>query len=410
MQQTAFNFDYLSGRIGAMSVDTAVAAHQSAIDAIGNAKRSAEQSYRALQYQMPVAQPVDRVIGVSRLESGQKDAIRDLILSKKPFEFGVNYRTWSIRAVRDLIAVEYNIDVSDSLVRNYIKQWGMAAAAPLNRVAAQQRSGLQQDWLVEQYSKIKSKAKAAKQPIIWLSAKQVQGTGGVSTVVHAVSNANRKTSWLALSKENRMGGLSDLIDSLSTGVVGKPLVLFDESIAGDFKAEIQAFLSAKHGSRKDGGGKTKKKPATLVNTSKWLVSIFGHKSEFKPVMVHDDLSVEDDSPEAVADKKKRNERSWWYFQNPNERIANELIEICSKDLVLNPVASPIFKDAFGWMADESQEERSFRWCAKVLGIDPDAYRVGLLIKISQTPMARDPNGKKMAEKRRVALHFIPCYN
>lgn len=407
MQQTAFNFDCESGAIGAMSVETTVAALQAA-DAIGNAKRSAE-SCRSLLDKPALVPPVKRAIGKPALEKGHKDALRDLILMKSPSEFGLSYRTWSIQAIRDLILVKFAVSVSESSVRNYVKQWGMAAAAPLSRTALDQRTPLQQDWLVEQFSFIKSKAKAAKQRVVWLSAKQLKGMGGARTVVYAVSNANRKTSWLAINSENRMGSLNELFDALNEGG-RKPLVLFDESIPNEFKKEIQAFLEVKHSKSSEKVRKNREEDSEQKKAFNWLKSIFNKKAKFWPVMVHD---LGDESPACIADKIERNDRSWWYLiqhEDPNERIAKDLIEICSKDLVLNPVASAVFADAFGWMTDESEEERSFRWCAKVLGIDPDAYRVGLLIKISQTPMTRDTDGKKLAEKRRVALHFIPCYN
>jgi transposase len=409
MQQTTIDIGQLIGGIpGAASVDAFIASQEAATAAIANALKSSADAQadvqRAYQLELVLKQP--------NLNNEEKGYVRDVILAKQPLEVGLSHRTWSIQAVRDYIADEYDLNVSPSTVRNYIKQWGLAAPAPLNRKTAQQRTALEQDWMVEQFSKLKSKTKAAGQRMIWLSAKQATGQTGTCTVVHAVSNANRKTSWLSLPSENRMGVLSDLFDSMCDGISGKPLVLFDESISEDFKAEIQAFLSAKHGSRKDGGGKTKKKRATLVNTQFWLMSILGLKADFRAVMMHDDLSIEEDSPEAIADKLMRNERSWWRFQfdNPNLRIATELMEICSKDLANNSVTNSLFEDAFGWMANETEAERTFRWCSKVLGIDPDLYRVKLLTQICQTPMQRDPDGKKLEMKRKVALHFIQLYN
>lgn len=410
MQQTSIDISQLIGGIpGNANVDAFIDAQEAATAAIANALKSSVEVRRAYQFELPLEQPEVRPIGKAILEPEEKAFVRDIVLAKQPLEVGLSHRTWSIQAVRDYIAAEYEVTVSPSSARNYIKQWGLSAPAPLNRKTAQRRTALEQDWMVEHFPKLKTTTKAAGQRMIWLSAKQATGQTGTCTVVHAVSNTNRKTSWLSLPAHNRIGVLNSLFDSMCDGFTGKPLVLFDESISEDFKAEIQAYLSAKHGSRKDGGGKTKKERATLLNTQKWLMSILGLKADFWAVMMHDGMRVEDDSPKAIADKLMRNERSCRRFNGADAHLAEAMIEVCAADLASNAVNSDVFEDAIGWLTSENSDVQSFRWCAGIVGIEPDAYRAALMLEIAKTTVRNDPTGEKTAQKRKEALSIFTLY-
>ncbi|NTV70078.1 MAG: winged helix-turn-helix domain-containing protein [Azonexaceae bacterium] len=407
MQQTSIDIGQLIGGIpGKANVDAFIDAQEAATAAIANAHKSSADVRRHYQFELPLEQPEVRPIGKAILEPEEKAFVRDIILAKQPLEVGLSHRTWSIQAVRDYIAAEYEVTVSPSSARNYIKQWGLSAPAPLNRKTAQQRSSLEQDWMVEQFPKLKTTTKAAGQRMIWLSAKQATGQTGTCTVVHAVSNTNRKTSWLSLPAHNRIGVLNDLFDSMCDGFTGKPLVLFDESISEDFKAEIQAFLSAKHGSRKDGGGKTKKKRATLPNAQKWLMSILGLKADFWPVMM---TELGDDTSKCDPEGQRRNERSCRRFNGADDYLAEGLIEVCASDLASNAVNSDVFEDAIGWLTSENSDVQSFRWCAGIVGIEPDAYRAALMLEIAKTKVRNDPTGEKTAQKRKEALSIMTLY-
>ena len=71
------------------------------------------------------------------------------------------YALWTRKAVKELIATEIGIKVTTRTTGNYLSRWGFSPQKPLKRAYEQNPKKVQQ-WLDEQYPKIKAQAKQEK--------------------------------------------------------------------------------------------------------------------------------------------------------------------------------------------------------------------------------------------------------
>jgi len=76
------------------------------------------------------------------------------------------YALWTRKAVKELIATEIGIKVTTRTTGNYLSRWGFSPQKPLKRAYEQNPKKVQQ-WLDEQYPKIKAQAKQEKAEIYW---------------------------------------------------------------------------------------------------------------------------------------------------------------------------------------------------------------------------------------------------
>ena len=99
-----------------------------------------------------------RPVGSGRtLDEGQCRHLRALIDGHSPEQLGIAAPLWSRRAVRDLIRQEYQIDMPERTVGEYLKRWGYTAKRP-TRHSKLQDPGEVADWLDETYPEIQAEA------------------------------------------------------------------------------------------------------------------------------------------------------------------------------------------------------------------------------------------------------------
>ncbi len=100
------------------------------------------------------------------LNKDQEGEIQKMITDVMPDQLKLDYALWTTRAVRDLIAREFNISIGRRAVGNYLNSWGFTPQKPKKR-AYEQCSKKVQKWLDEEYPAIKEKAKQEKATIHW---------------------------------------------------------------------------------------------------------------------------------------------------------------------------------------------------------------------------------------------------
>ena len=95
-----------------------------------------------------------RPLGSGRLlTKAQAERIQELIDNNFPEKLGIAQALWTRRAVRDLIRKEFNIEVAERTVGQYLRRWGYTSKKPA-RHARQQKPDEVQQWLEETYPAI----------------------------------------------------------------------------------------------------------------------------------------------------------------------------------------------------------------------------------------------------------------
>lgn len=102
----------------------------------------------------------------SRLSQEQSARIRALIIDKAPDQLKMAYALWTRESVRELIKMQYGIDLPVRTVGDYLKRWGMTPQKPQKR-AYEQRAPEVQAWLEDEYPAIQEKAKHENAEIYW---------------------------------------------------------------------------------------------------------------------------------------------------------------------------------------------------------------------------------------------------
>src|SRR3954452_3223311 len=99
-----------------------------------------------------------RPLGSGRLLSDpQAQRIQAGIDYHSPEELGIPHALWTRRAVRDLIRQEFDIDLAERTVGQYLRRWGYTSKKP-GRQARQQDTDAVQEWLEETYPAIETQA------------------------------------------------------------------------------------------------------------------------------------------------------------------------------------------------------------------------------------------------------------
>ncbi len=89
--------------------------------------------------------------GGRRLNGTQAACIRALIVGKMPDQLKLPFYLWTRETVAQLIAREYDITVSPTTVRRYLKAWGLSAQKLMRRVYERNDVAIAR-WLDEAYS------------------------------------------------------------------------------------------------------------------------------------------------------------------------------------------------------------------------------------------------------------------
>jgi len=108
-----------------------------------------------------------RPVGSGRtLSDEQAVHLQGLVDENSPEDLGIAAPLWSRRAVRDLIAKEYGIDMPVRTVGEYLKRWGYTAKRPRRHSRDQDPEEVRQ-WLEETYPAIEKRAKEEGAHIHW---------------------------------------------------------------------------------------------------------------------------------------------------------------------------------------------------------------------------------------------------
>lgn len=125
-------------------------------------KRYNKEGSKSLAYQKRGVKSEDRKL----LNKKQEAEIQKMITDIMPDQLKLDYALWTTRAVRDLIAREFDIKIGRRAVGNYLNSWGFTPQKPKKR-AYEQCSKKVQKWLDEDYPAIKERAKQENATIHW---------------------------------------------------------------------------------------------------------------------------------------------------------------------------------------------------------------------------------------------------
>jgi transposase len=139
-------------------------------DLLGVARETVSRWWSAFQKGGLEAIPHDRTgrpVGSGRtLSEEQGIAIQTILNTQSPQEAGIASPLWTRRAVRDLIAQQFDIDMPVRTVGEYLKRWGYTAKKP-QRHARYQDADEVQEWLEKIYPAIESFAAKENAEILW---------------------------------------------------------------------------------------------------------------------------------------------------------------------------------------------------------------------------------------------------
>jgi transposase len=108
-----------------------------------------------------------RPLGSGRFLSEQQvEHIQELIDKNSPEKLGIAHALWTRRAVRDLIRKEFNIDLAERTVGQYLRRWGYTSKKPARHSRKQKPDEVQQ-WLEETYPAIEEQAAKENAEILW---------------------------------------------------------------------------------------------------------------------------------------------------------------------------------------------------------------------------------------------------
>ena len=100
-----------------------------------------------------------RPLGSGRMLSDQQaERIKGKIDHHSPQELGIPHALWTRRAVRNLIRKEFDIDLAERTVGQYLRRWGYTSKKP-GRHARQQNPDEVEQWLEETYPAIEEQGR-----------------------------------------------------------------------------------------------------------------------------------------------------------------------------------------------------------------------------------------------------------
>ena len=100
------------------------------------------------------------------LSDAQELEVQKMIIDKMPDQLKLPYALWTRKAIRDLIKRTYKINIAIRTMGDYLKSWGFTPQKPKKK-AYEQNSKAVNNWLQEEYPKIKQQAKKENAEIHW---------------------------------------------------------------------------------------------------------------------------------------------------------------------------------------------------------------------------------------------------
>lgn len=141
------------------------------------------------------------------LSPSQEKQLQKLIADQAPDQLKLDYVLWTRKAVMELIEQETGLKMPIRTVGEYLKRWGFTPHKPAKR-ASEQNSKAVQQWLKEDYPKIKARAKREKAEIYWGDE-----TGVRNDSQHERGYAPKGRTPLVLLNANRVS--SNMISAIS---------------------------------------------------------------------------------------------------------------------------------------------------------------------------------------------------
>lgn len=139
-------------------------------------------AYRAAGTDALPGDRTGRPVGTGRLLSEeQAQRIRHCLDNHQPQALGLPHALWTRRAVRELIHKEFNIDLAERTVGQYLRRWGYTSKKPGRRSRHQDPDEVEQ-WLLETYPAVEAQAAREGAEILWtdevgVAADHHPGTG-----------------------------------------------------------------------------------------------------------------------------------------------------------------------------------------------------------------------------------------
>ena len=100
------------------------------------------------------------------LTKSQQEVVRQKIIDKNPAQLKFEFALWTLKAIKMLVLRLYQVELSTTTLRRYLKAWGMSSQRPDKRAIQQDPERIQK-WLEEDYPAIARKAKAEDAIIFW---------------------------------------------------------------------------------------------------------------------------------------------------------------------------------------------------------------------------------------------------
>jgi len=100
------------------------------------------------------------------LSEQQEQRIQQLIDLNTPEQVDLPHALWTRRAVRDLIAKEFDIRLAERSVGLYLQRWGYTSKKPTRQARKQDPDEVEQ-WLLETYPAIEAQAAREDAEILW---------------------------------------------------------------------------------------------------------------------------------------------------------------------------------------------------------------------------------------------------
>lgn len=206
-----------------------------------------------------------------------------------PNQLKLPFALWDRQAIRQLITLQFGLDMPIRTVGEYLSRWGYTPQKPI-RKAYEQRPAEVQRWMDESYPAVKAQAKTEKAEIYW------DDETGIST------SGNRVRGFAPAEKtpELRLNARKEHISMIS-------------AVGNKGKLRFMLYEEAMNGKR-------------LIEFMKRLVKDAGHKV----ILILDNLRVHHYKPVKQWLEKNRDKIEVFYLPayspelNPDEYLNNDL--------------------------------------------------------------------------------------
>jgi len=168
-----------------------------------------------------------------RLDAALERRVRETILHQRPEQIGLDAPLWDRQQVLRLIQRDFDLQLTDRAIGNYIARWGFTpATTPLRNPAGFPAASA--DWLRTHYPALAARARTSAASVHWITAapiaESIDGTAdaeprATDTAVRlgAVTNLG-KTRWMITAAPAGAGATIEFLDALARSEDGRPCI------------------------------------------------------------------------------------------------------------------------------------------------------------------------------------------